>query len=70
MLNSNGSQRNIERSRGTRTHQMGQSNRTPKNAERGMYRNDVSPFRGRFGNTVKNNGPTNDRSRKTPDRSQ
>ena len=66
MLNSNGSQRNLELSRGNRK-QNGMSNRTPKNAERGMYRNDVSPFRGRFGGTVKNNQGI-DRSRKTYDR--
>ena len=38
--------------------------RTPKASEQGKYRNDVSPFRGRFGGAVKN-GPG--ASRRTPE---
>jgi len=74
MLNSNSSQRNIELSRGNRTpgrnqnnpHAYTSMNRTPK-ADPSKYRNDVSPFRGRFGGAVKNN-TQNDRVKKTPER--
>jgi len=70
MMSSNSSQRNIELSRGNRTPAR-QSNynttsKTPK-ADKSKYRNDVSPFRGRFDSNVKNNG---DRQRKTPERPQ
>ena len=72
MLQSGSSHRNhMELSRGNRTpgrHEVpsGPNNlRTPKNNEQGKYRNDVSPFRGRFGGAVKN-GPG--ASRKTPER--
>lgn len=75
MLNSNSSQRNLENSRGNRTPGRAQvapgsfNNRTPKN-DKAKYRNDVSPFRGRFGGAVKNNQGANDRPRKTPERAQ
>ena len=74
MLNSNNSQRNLELSRGNRTPGRAQVttnpyiSKTPKN-DKGKYRNDVSPFRGRFGGAVKNNSTT-DRLRKTPERAQ
>jgi hypothetical protein len=70
MLNSNSSQRNLEHSRGNRTPGRGQPapySKTPKN-DKGKYRNDVSPFRGRFGGAVKSNTAANDRMRRTPDR--
>lgn len=70
MLNSGSSQGGLGHSRGSRPGQTGPYSRTPKNSERGMYRNDVSPFRGRFGGTVKTNVAGADRSRKTPDRAQ
>ena len=47
--------------------------RTPKQnqQDKGQYRNDVSPFRGRFGGAVKNNSnPPADKPRRTPDRAQ
>ena len=74
MLNSNSSQRNVEVSRGNKTpgrtsnaaHGYTSMNRTPK-ADPSKYRNDVSPFRGRFGGAVKNN-TQNDRVKKTPER--
>jgi hypothetical protein len=66
MLNSNGSHRNLEYSKGRSNNNASPYARTPKNSDKGMYRNDVSPFRGRFGPTVKNA----DKSRKTPERSQ
>lgn len=69
MLNSNSSQRNLEHSRGNRTPGRGQVaayNRTPKNDNKGKYRNDVSPFRGRFGGAVKSNTANN--VRRTPER--
>ena len=65
MLNSNGSQRGLEISKGRQ--QNASYNRTPKQAERGMYRNDVSPFRGRFGGAVKTT-VNNERPRRTPER--
>jgi hypothetical protein len=68
MLNSNGSQRNLELSRGNRGNPTGPYARTPKQTDKGLYRNDVSPFRGRFGGAVKNN--TNDKPRRTPERAQ
>ena len=64
MLNSNGSQRNMELSRGNRPGM--NYARTPKQPEKGKYRNDVSPFRGRFGAPVKS--PPGLNSRRTPDR--
>ena len=75
MLNSNSSQRNIEVSRGNKTPGRNQNtpqaytsvNRTPKAADPSKYRNDVSPFRGRFGGAVKNN-PQHEKVRKTPER--
>lgn len=69
MLNSNSSQRNLEHSRGNRTPGRGQAvpyGRTPKNDTKNKYRNDVSPFRGRFGGAVKSTTATNDRMRRTP----
>ncbi|CAM6005877.1 unnamed protein product [Sphagnum balticum] len=60
------------RDRGNRTPGRGQTgpnvytNKTPARIDTGKYRNDVSPLRGRFGNTVKNT----DRLRKTPERAQ
>lgn len=65
MLNSNGSQRALEISKGRSA--AGGYCRTPKQSDRGTYRNDVSPFRGRFGGAVKSNVGT-DRPRKTPER--
>jgi len=71
-LGSNNSQRNnIQVSRGNKTpgrnnqgnNTFAQGNRAPK-ADPSKYRNDVSPFRGRFGGAVKNN--QNDKFRKTP----
>ena len=70
MLNSNGSQKPLELSRGRRPNQNVPYNKTPKNSERAMYRNDVSPFRGRFGNTVKNNAGVGSQSRRSPMRGQ
>lgn len=66
MLNSNGSQRNLEYSKGRSNNNASPYTRTPKNSDKVLYRNDVSPFRGRFGPTVKNA----DKSRKTPERAQ
>lgn len=68
MLSSNSSHRNLEHSRGNRTPGRNPApySKTPKNNDKGKYRNDVSPFRGRFGGAVKNN--PNDRLRRTPDR--
>jgi len=76
MLSSNSSQRNIDQSRGNRTPGRNQTanpqvNKTPKAADKGKYRNDVSPFRGRFGGAVKGNAstaPTSTGLRKTPER--
>ncbi len=69
MLNSNGSQRALELSKGNRPGpSSGSYCRTPKQSDRGLYRNDVSPFRGRFGGTVKNNAGASDRFRRTPER--
>ena len=71
MLNSNSSQRNLEHSRGNRTPGRGQPapyGKTPKNDTKNKYRNDVSPFRGRFGAAVKNTTATNDRIKRTPER--
>ena len=75
MINSNNSQRNIELSRGNKTPGRNQNtyngynnpNKTPK-ADQNKYRNDVSPFRGRFGGAVKNN--QNEKLRKTPERNE
>jgi len=70
MLKSGSSQRNqLEFSRGNRTPgRQAPPNpypvQTPKN-DKGKYRNDVSPFRGRFGGAVKT-----DRNKKTPERNQ
>lgn len=61
MSNSNNSQRNMEMSRGNKGNYGNANNRTPKASK---YRNDVSPFRGRFGSNVK----VPDRLRKTPER--
>ena len=73
MLNSNSSQRHLEHSRGNRTPGRGVPppnpyNKTPKNDNKSKYRNDVSPFRGRFGGSVKNNNQGNDRMKRTPER--
>lgn len=72
MLNSNNSQRHLEHSRNNRTPsrqvQPQVQKNTPKNADKGQYRNDVSPFRGRFGGAVKNTNPT--QQRRTPERAQ
>ena len=71
MLNSNSSQRNLEHSRGNRT--PGRApvqparNRNDPRQEDNKYRNDVSPFRGRFGKQTPTSAGT-DRMRKTPDR--
>lgn len=62
MLGSNNNQRNMEHSRGGRTPSKlsnaasysSNQQRSPK-AQGGTYRNDVSPFRGRFGSNVRPN---------------
>lgn len=69
MLGSNG-QRPLDLSRGNRTPGRAAPApyaRTPKNNDKAKYRNDVSPFRGRFGGAVKN-GASQDRMRRTPER--
>jgi hypothetical protein len=63
MVGSNNNQRNMEYSRGNRTPSKVSSNSYNQKSPRtqgGTYRNDVSPFRGRFGSNV--------RPSKTPDR--
>ena len=64
MLGSNNNQKNMEYSRGSRTPSKLNSNvysqKSPRGAQGGTYRNDVSPFRGRFGSNVRPN--------KTPER--
>lgn len=67
MLNSNNSQR-MDQSRGTKGANRANgyaTQLTPKAAGEGNYRNDVSPFRGRFGANVK----VPDRLKLTPERS-
>lgn len=61
MLGSNNNQRNMEYSRGNRTPTKLSSNagsnvygqKSPRAVQGGTYRNDVSPFRGRFGSNVR-----------------
>ena len=60
MLGSNNNQRNMEYSRGNRTPSKLSTNsysqKSPKAQQQqvgGTYRNDVSPFRGRFGSNVR-----------------
>lgn len=57
MLGSNNNQRNMEYSRGNRTPSKVNSNvysqKSPRASQGGTYRNDVSPFRGRFGSNVR-----------------
>ncbi len=61
MLGSNNNQRNMEYSRGSRTPSKLNSNlspngygqKSPRAVQGGTYRNDVSPFRGRFGSNVR-----------------
>ena len=56
MIGSNNSQRNLEYSRGSKTPPKTSSNlytqKSPR-AQGGTYRNDVSPFRGKFGSNVR-----------------
>ena len=57
MIGSNNNQRNMEYSRGNRTPSKVNLNvynqKSPRAAQGGTYRNDVSPFRGRFGSNVR-----------------
>ncbi len=59
MLSSNNSQRNIQHSRGASNRTPSKINpssfnqKSPKAQQGGTYRNDVSPFRGRFGSNVR-----------------
>ena len=64
MLGSNNNQRNMEYSRGSKTPSKSNTSiycqKSPRASQGGNYRNDVSPFRGRFGSNV--------RPSKTPER--
>jgi len=58
MIGSNNSQRNMEYSKGSRTPSKAASNvynqKSPRSQNQGgTYRNDISPFRGRFGSNVR-----------------